>query len=169
MIDILNGYDFKRNHKNVVVYPISQLAGILGIHHHEAKEHYFFCVSDDCLAQGETHTEEIINSEIELYLPVYNVKQLIDSLIREGFDIDQFQSKSVIEKMLETQSIVSDCFDSKNGFQEYKDPIRKYDLPFIRDIKESISKHVSSDSNLNDTTILESINLVESRKQVNNI
>lgn len=169
MIDILNGYDFKRNNKNVVVYQISKLAGILGIHPHEVKEHYFFCVLDDCLAQGEFHTEEIINNEIELYLPVYNLKYLIDSLVREGFKPDEFQSKSIIDKMLETQNIVSECFDFENGFQDYTDPIRKYDFPFIKDIKESISKHMPSDSELSEVTKLQAINLVESRKEVNNI
>lgn len=142
MIDILNGYDFKRNNKNIVVYPISQLAGVLGLVQHEVKEHYFHCVLDDCLLQGELHTEEIVNNEIELYLPVYNLKYLIDSLIREGFKPDEFQSKNIVDRMLETQTIVSDCFDLKNGFQDYKDPIRKHNLPFVKEIGSSVSKNI---------------------------
>ena len=126
MIDILNGYDFKRNNKNVVVYPISQLSGVLGLANHEVKEHYFHCILDSCFAQGEFHTEEVINNEIEVYLPVYNTKELIDSLIREGFKPDSFQAKNIIDRMLETQSLVSDCFELKNGFQDYKDPMRKH-------------------------------------------
>ena len=141
MIDIINGYSFKRNEKNTVLYAATQLAGVLCVAPHELKEHYFYCVLDQCLSEGEIHTEEIINNEIELFLPVYNAKSLIDSLIREGFKIDEFQSKNVIDKMLETQRIVSECFDLKNGFQDYKDPIRKQDLPFVKPIGESISKH----------------------------
>ena len=140
MIDIINGYEFKRNNKNVIVYPISQLAVVLGLVAHEVKEHYFYCVLDDCLAQGEIHSEEVINKEIELFLPVFNAKALIDSLIREGFNPDEFQSKNIIDRMLETQTIVSECFDLKNGFQDYKDPIRKHSLPFVKDVKFSISR-----------------------------
>lgn len=140
MIDILNGYDFKRNRENVVVYPISSLATILGLQPHEIKEHYFYCVIDQCFAEGEFHTEEIVNGEIEVYLPPYNVKALIDSLVREGFKLDDFQRESVVNKILETQRIVSDCFESKNGFQNYKDPIRKINPPFVKPISESISK-----------------------------
>ena len=153
MIDIINGYDFKRNNKNVVVYPISQLAGVLQLIHHEVKEHYFYCVLDDCFAQGEFHTEEVINNEIELYLPVYNTKELIDSLIREGFNPDEFQSKNIIDRMLETQTIVSECFDLKNGFQDYKDPIRKHGLPFVKDLGESISKNPVEEFDFNEQSI----------------
>lgn len=142
MIDILNGYDFKRNNKNIVVYPISQLAVILGLQQHEVKEHYFYCVLDSCFSEGEFHSEEIANGEIEIYLPVYNLKQLIDSLTREGFKPDEFQSKSIVDRMLETQTIVSDCFDLKNGFNEYKDPIRKHNLPFVKEIGSSVSKNI---------------------------
>lgn len=142
MIDILNGYGFKRNFENVVVYPISQLAGVLCLPLHEVKEHYFHCVSDMCMAKGELHSEEILNGEIEVYLPPYNVKELIDSLAREGFKLDEFQRESVVTKILETQRIVSDCFESKNGFQTYKDPIRKINHPFVKPVSESISKHI---------------------------
>lgn len=142
MIDIINGYGFKRNFENVVVYPISQLAGVLGLPLHEVKEHYFHCVYDMCMANGELHSEEILNGEIEVYLPPYNVKELIDSLAREGFKLDEFQRESVVTKILETQSIVSDCFESKNGFSDYKDPIRKFNNPFVKPISESISKHI---------------------------
>ena len=140
MIDILNGYDFKRNNDNVVVYPISTLSSVFGLQPHEIKEHYFYCVIDQCFAEGEFHTEEIVNNEIELYLPVYNIKALIDSLIREEFKINKEQSEFLIDRMLETQRIVSECFDLKNGFQDYKDPIRKHDLPFVKEIHESISR-----------------------------
>ena len=142
MIDIINGYGFKRNFENIVVYPISQLAGVLGLPLHEVKEHYFHCVSDMCMANGELHSEEILNGEIEVYLPSYNVKELIDSLAREGFKLDEFQRESVVTKILETQSIVSDCFESKNGFSDYKDPIRKFNNPCVKPISESISKHI---------------------------
>lgn len=91
--------------------------------------------------QGEWHTEEIVNNEIELYLPAFNMKALIDSLKREGFDVDEFQAKTIVDKMLETQRIVSECFDLHNGFKDYKDPIRKHNLPFIKPIGESISKN----------------------------
>ncbi len=142
MIDILNGYGFKRNFENVVVYPISQLAGVLGLPLHEVKEHYFHCVSDMCMAEGELHSEEIVNGEIEAYLPPYNVKALIDSLTREGFKLDEFQRESIVTKILETQSIVSDCFESKNGFSDYKDPIRKFGNPCVKPLSESISKNI---------------------------
>lgn len=141
MIDIINGYGFKRNEKNEVVYPISHLSGILGLHPHEVKEHYFLCVLDDCLLQGEFHTEEVVRGEIEVYLPAYNAKYLIDSLVREGFKVDEFQSKNVIEKMLETQEIVSECFNLDSGTPSYNDPIRKYGLPYVKEIGESVSKH----------------------------
>lgn len=141
MIDILNGYGFKRNFQNTVVYPITDLGSLLGLQPHEIKEHYFLCVLDDCLAQGEYHTEEVVNGNIEVYLPAYNAKYLIDSLIREGFKIDEFQSKNIIEKLLETQTIVSECFDMKSGSPSYSDPIRKHNLPFVKDIGESISRH----------------------------
>lgn len=140
MIDILNGYGFKRNNENVVVYPISHLAGVLGLHQHEVKEHYFHCVLDDCFAEGEFHQEEIINNEIEVYLPSFNLKYLIDSLKREGFKVDEFQSENIVNRMLETQRIVSECFELKNGFQDYRDPIRKFNPPFVKDIGESITK-----------------------------
>lgn len=141
MIDILNGYEFRRNRENVVTYKISSLATILGLQEHEIKEHYFYCVVDQCFSEGEMHTEEIVDNEIELHLPVYNVQQLIESLVREGFDIDNFQSENIVKYMLETQRIVSECFDLKNGFQNYKDPIRKHGLAFVKEIKESISRN----------------------------
>lgn len=140
MIDILNGYGFKRNFENVVVYPITSLSSVLGLQPYQIKEHYFLCVLDDCLAQGEYHNEEIVNGEIEVYLPPFNLKALIDSLKREGFDIDDFQSKSVLEKALETQEIVSECFDMLCGTPNYKDPIRKHNLAHVKPICESISK-----------------------------
>lgn len=144
MIDIINGYEFKRNRENVIVYKISSLASVLGLPLHEVKEHYFWCVLDDCTTKGEWHTEEVVNGEIELYLPVFNLKALIDSMKREGFNVDKFQSKMLIKNMLQTQELVSDMFEVKNGFVNYSDPIRKYNLPFIKDIGESISK-ISSD------------------------
>lgn len=150
MINILNGYEFKRNNENVIVYPISTLAGVLSIPQHEIKEHYFYCVLDECTSQGEWHTEEIVNGEIELYLPVFNMKALIDSLKREGFNVDEFQAKTIIDKMLETQRIVSECFDLHNGFKDYKDPIRKHDLPFVKEIGESISKHPVEEFDFNE-------------------
>ena len=139
MIDILNGYGFKRNFKNVVVYPISVLATALNMQPFQVKEHYFLCVLDECLAQGEWHSEEIINGEIELYLPVYNTQVLLESLKREGFKVDEFQHESIIAKMLETQGIVSECFDMMCGAPSYKDPIRKHNLPYVKPLCESIS------------------------------
>lgn len=140
MIDILNGYDFQRNSENVVTYKISSLAAILGLQPYEIKEHYFHCVIDQCFSEGEFHYEEIVRGEIEVYLPSYNLKALIDSLKYEGFKIDEFQSESVVNHILETQRIISECFDLKNGFQDYKDPIRKHGLPFVMDFRESITK-----------------------------
>lgn len=142
MIDIINGYEFKRNFKNVVVYPITSLSTILGLQPYEIKEHYFLCVLDDCLSQGEYHEEEIVNGKLEVYLPSYNLKYLIDSLNREGFKIDEYQSKTIVEKILETQRIVSECFEMKSGSPDYSDPIRKHNLPFVKPIGESISKNV---------------------------
>lgn len=139
MIDIINAYEFKRNRDNTVVYPISELAGILGLQPYLAKEHYFYCVIDECFAEGEFHTEKIVNGEIEVYLSCFAIKALIDSLKREGFKIDEFQAGNVLEKILETQSIVSECFNSHNGFNDYKDPIRKINPPFVKDIKYSLS------------------------------
>lgn len=141
MIDIINAYEFKRNRDNTVVYPISTLAGILGLQPYLAKEHYFYCVIDECFAEGEFHTEEIVNGEIELHLSCFAIKALIDSLKREGFKIDEFQAENVLKKILETQSIVSECFDSHNGFNDYKDPIRKINPPFVKSVSESISRN----------------------------
>lgn len=141
MINILNGYDFQRNSENVVTYKISSLSTILGLKSHEVKEHYFHCIIDQCFGEGEFHYEEVVAGEIEVHLPPYNLKALIDSLKREGFNVDEFQSESVVNCMLETQRIVSECFDLKNGFQEYKDPIRKHGLPFVNDFRESITKN----------------------------
>lgn len=150
MIEIINGYAFKRNQKNEVVFPISHLSGILGLQPYEIKEHYFLCVLDDCLLQGETHSEEVVRGEIEIYLPVYNAKYLIESLAREGFEIDEFQSKNVIEKMLETQTVVSECFNLDNGTPLYNDPIRKHNLPHVKSISESVSRHQVEEHDFSD-------------------
>ena len=145
MIDIINGYGFKRNFKNVVLYPISSLASVLNMQPYQVKEHYFLCVLDECMGQGEWHEEEIVNGEIELYLPVYNTQMLLDSLKREGFEVDEFQHESILEKMLETQRIVSECFDMMCGTPSYSDPIRKYNFPYVKPLCESISKSSSND------------------------
>lgn len=84
MINILNGYDFQRNSENVVTYKISSLSTILGLKSHEVKEHYFHCIIDQCFGEGEFHYEEVVAGEIEVHLPPYNLKALIDSLKREG-------------------------------------------------------------------------------------
>jgi len=140
MISIINGYDFKRNNSNEIVYAASSLATILGLQPYLVKEHYFHCVADACYAEGEFHTEEVINGEVELYLGCFAVKELIDSLKRENFKIDEFQSENVLKYMLETQSVVSDCFVNQNGFTQYLDPIRKINPPFVKDVCESITQ-----------------------------
>lgn len=136
MISILNGYDFKRNCDSVVLYSIESLACILGLQPYEIKEHYFLCVVDDCLSQGEYHLEKINNGELDLLLPVFNVAALIASLEREGFKIDEFQSKQIVKSMLETQSVIDECFSN----QTYSDPIRKLNTPHVKDISQSISR-----------------------------
>ena len=141
MIDIQNIYVFKRKIDNSeILYPISDLAGILGLHQHTLKEHYFYCVADYCFSQGEIHAEEIKNNEIEVYLNCFAVGELIKSLKRESFKIDEFQAESVLNKMLETQRIASECFENKNGFNSYIDPARKLGLQFVEDLSKSISR-----------------------------
>lgn len=141
MISILNGYNFKRNCDNVVLYSIESLACILGLQPYEIKEHYFLCVVDDCLAQGEYHLESIKNGELDLLLPVFNVAALIASLEREGFKIDEYQSKQVLVNMLETQSVITECFiNAELRNNDYRDPIRKFNAPHVKDISQSISR-----------------------------
>jgi len=140
MIDIINGYGFKRNFDNSVLYSLDNVASILSVQPYLIKEHYFHCVADRCFSEGEFHKEEITNGNLDIYIPCKSLGNLIDSLtferIIEGNQVDDIMR--VLGKHVETQNIVSECFDK--FCYDYSDPIRKINdsLPPISD---SISKH----------------------------
>lgn len=140
MIDIINGYGFKRNFDNTVFYSLGNIASILSVQPYLVKEHYFHCVADRCFSEGEFHKEEVFNNTIEVYIPCASFGYLIDSMVYEKI-ITEEQSKDamrVLEKHIETQNIVSDCFS--DFCYNYSDPIRKIN-PTIPNLSESISKH----------------------------
>lgn len=140
MIDIINGYGFKRNFDNSVLYSLDNVASVLGVQPYLIKEHYFHCVADRCFSEGEFHKEEISNGNFDIYIPCKALGNLIDSLtferIIEGSQVDDIMR--VLGKHVETQNIISECFDK--FCYDYTDPIRKINdsLPPIGD---SISKH----------------------------
>lgn len=138
MIDIINGYGFKRNHDNTVLFKLSDLGSVLNIQPYILKEHYYSCVNDDCLAEGEFPIEEISKGELNTYLPCKSVQKLFLSMQHEGFlqeeQIKYF--KMLIDKQVDTQGLVSEWF---NDFGQYMDGIRKHN-PHIPPIIESITK-----------------------------
>lgn len=140
MIDIINGYGFKRNHDNTVLFPLSHFASVIGLQPYQVKEHYFHCVADRCFSEGEFHTEEVQNGGIEVYIPCKSIGNLIDSLtfekIIEGVQIDN--AMRLLGKHVETQDIVGECFGSYS--YDYTDPLRKAN-EHLPPISESISKH----------------------------
>ena len=177
MIDILNGYGFKRNFENVVVYPISQLAGVLGLPLHEVKEHYFHCVLDECMSEGELHSEEIVNGEIEVYLP--KAQSYIDVLFKEKLlteEQKQFLISTINQRIgyLEYQIGFVSCYDmSQLGFEIVK---RREDLEKRYDILEKLFKESKIDSNVfelarqkinEDMTFIEQNNSSASQKAYN--
>lgn len=139
MIDIINGYGFKRNHENTVLFQLSNLGSILNIQPYIIKEHYYACVHDDCLAEGEFPTETIEKSGLETYLPCASVHKMFMSMKYEGFlDEDQVkQFLTLVDKQVETQNKVSEWFDDLGN---YKDDIRKVN-DSIPDFIESITKN----------------------------
>lgn len=140
MIDIINGYGFKRNFDNTVLYSLGNVASVLGLQPYVIKEHYFHCVADRCFSEGEFHKEEILLGDIEIYIPCKSLGNLIDSLtferIIEGDKVTDIMR--VLEKHVETQNIVSECFDK--FCYDYSDPVRKIN-DTLPPISESISKH----------------------------
>lgn len=144
MIDIINGYDFKRNFNNTVLISLSNVAHHLGVQPYLIKEHYYICVADRCYSEGEIHHEEIENSSVEAYIPCKSLEYLIDSLKHEKVAVTDYDKQKaitlVLDKMIETQGIVSDCFD--RDMYDYVDPIRK--------INESLPPVSNSVSNLKD-------------------
>lgn len=144
MIDIINGYGFKRNFNNTVLISLSNVAFYLGVQPYLIKEHYYICVADQCFAEGEIHHEEIEHSSVEAYIPCKSLEYLIDSLKREKVAITDYDKQKaitlVLDKMIETQNIVSECF-SRDCY-DYIDPVRK--------INESLPPVSSSVSNLRD-------------------
>ena len=142
MIDIINGYGFKRNHDNTVLYPLSHFASIVGLQPYQVKEHYFHCVADRCFSEGEFHTEEVQHGQIEIFIPCKAVGNLIDSLTYEKIIVDDQVANAMrlLEKHVETQNLVSECFG--NFSYDYTDPLRKIN-EHLPPISESISKHVN--------------------------
>ena len=140
MIDIINGYGFKRNFDNSVLYSLDNVASVLEVQPYLIKEHYFHCVADRCFSEGEFHREEVIGSIIDVFIPCKSLGNLIDSLnfekIIEGEQVDNIMR--VLAKHVETQNIVSECFDK--FCYDYSDPIRKVNdsLPPVSD---SITRH----------------------------
>lgn len=140
MIDIINGYGFKRNFDNSVLYSLDNVASVLEVQPYLIKEHYFHCVADRCFSEGEFHKEEVIGSIIDVFIPCKSLGNLIDSLtfekIIEGEQVDNIMR--VLAKHVETQNIVSECFDK--FCYDYIDPIRKVNdsLPPVSD---SITRH----------------------------
>ena len=138
MISIINGYDFKRNFDNSVYFPINSLASILNLQPYEIKEHFYFCVASDLHVRGDFQIEFIEHNELNIYLTSSMASHLIDSLKREGFDIDVPSSERFITKMLETERLVSEFFD-KDDY--YSDPIRKIGSSSVKDISKSITRN----------------------------
>lgn len=139
MIDIINGYGFKRNFDNTVLYSLDNIASVLELPNYVIKEHYFHCVADRCFSEGEFHKEEVIGSIIDVYIPCKSLGNLIDSLTYEKI-INDDQVKDimrVLDKHIETQNIVSECFSSYA--YDYSDPIRKLN-DSLPPISESVSK-----------------------------
>lgn len=138
MITIINGYGFKRNHDNTVLFQLSNIGSILNIQPYILKEHYYSCVNDDCLAEGELPIEEIDRGELNTYLPCKSVQKLFLSMQHEGFlDDDQVKFfKMLIDKQTETQGMVSEWFDN---FGQYKDDIRKHN-PNVPEFIESVTR-----------------------------
>lgn len=140
MIDIINGFGFKRNFDNSVLYSLDNVASVLEVQPYVIKEHYFHCVADRCFSEGEFHKEEVIGSIIDVFIPCKSLGNLIDSLtferIIEGEQVDNIMR--VLAKHVETQNIVSECFDK--FCYDYSDPIRKVNdsLPPVSD---SITRH----------------------------
>lgn len=141
MIDIINGYGFKRNHDNTVLYSLSHFASIVGLQPYQVKEHYFHCVADRCFSEGEAHIEEIQNKAIEVFIPCQSLGYLIDSLVYEKIittDEQESNAMRLLEKHIETQNIVGECFGEYS--YDYKDSLRKFN-DMLPPISESVSKH----------------------------
>lgn len=142
MIDIINGYGFKRNFDNTVLFSLSNVASVLGVQPYLIKEHYYLCVADRCFSEGEIHIECVEGSCIEVYIPCKSLEYLIDSLKHEKVAVTDYDKEKVItlvlDKMVETQDIVSECFN--HDAYDFSDPVRKIN-PDLPSISESVSKH----------------------------
>lgn len=141
MIDIINGYGFKRNHDNTVLYPLSHFSSIVDLQPYQVKEHYFHCVADKCFSEGEFHIEEIQNGSIEVFIPCKSLGYLIDSLTYEKIvtsDLQITNAMRLLDKHIETQNVVGECFGKYS--YDYKDSLRKIN-EFLPPISESISRH----------------------------
>ena len=136
MIDIINGYGFKRNFNNSIYSSINAISSIIGLQPYQIKEHFYFCVASDCHARGDFQIESIEDGELNIYLDCASTEYLIESLKREGFEVDLISSERFMSRMLETQSLVSEFFD-KDDY--YSDPIRKINKN-VPELSESISK-----------------------------
>lgn len=153
MIDIINGYGFKRNPDNTILISLSNIAFHLGVQPYLIKEHYYICVADRCFSEGEVHREEIENSSVEAYIPCKSLEYLIDSLKHEKVAITNPEEEAsihrVLDAMIETQTIVSECF-SRDCY-DYSDPVRKINssLPDISKSVSSISDDELLDPDLN--------------------
>lgn len=140
MIDIINGYGFKRNHDNTVFYSLSHFATVVGMQPYQIKEHYFNCVTDRAFSEGEFHIEQIENNGIEVFIPCKSTGYLIDSLVYEKILTEQSKiddAMRLLEKHIETQNVVAECFDGHS--YDYVDPLRKVN-DHLPPLKDSLSK-----------------------------
>lgn len=153
MIDIINGYSFKRNFNNTVLISLSNVAFYLDVQPYLIKEHYYICVADRCFSEGEIHHEEIEHSSVEAYIPCKSLEYLINSLKHEKVAITNSEKEAsihrVLDVMIETQNIVSECFS--HDCYDYSDPVRKINssLPDISQSVSSISDDELLDTDLN--------------------
>lgn len=142
MIDIINGFGFKRNFDNTILISLDDVAYHLGVQPYLIKEHYYICVADRCFSEGEFHKEEIERSDIKVYIPCKSLEYLIDSLKHEKVAVTDYDKEKaitlVLDKMIETQNVVSECFN--NDAYDFSDPVRKIN-PDLPPISESVSKH----------------------------
>lgn len=142
MIDIINDYGFKRNFDNTILISLDDVAYHLGVQPYLIKEHYYICVADRCFSEGEFHKEEIEQGDIKVYIPCKSLEYLIDSLKHEKVAVTDYDKQKaitlVLDQMVETQNIVSECFN--HDAYDFSDPVRKIN-PNLPPISESVSKH----------------------------
>lgn len=149
MIDILNGFDFKRNFDNTILISLDNVAYHLGVQPYLIKEHYYICVADRCFSEGEFHKEEIERGDIKVYIPCKSLEFLIESLKLEKVAVTDYDKQKaitlVLDKMVEAQNIVSECFS--HDAYDFSDPVRKINQnlpPISKSVSEVMCDEVDS-------------------------